>query len=64
MNSTTFRTIIEHDEGGTFHGYAPALQGCHTWGETIEETRKNLREAIELYIQSLVDDGEIVVILA
>lgn len=60
MKSTTFRTIIEPDEGNTFHGYAPALQGCHTWGETIEETRKNLREAIELYIQSLVDDGELI----
>ncbi len=64
MKSTTFRTIIERDEGNTFHGYAPALPGCHTWGETLEETRKNLREAIELYIQSLIDDGEMVVIPA
>ncbi len=42
----TFRTIIEKD-GKYYHGYVPSLPGCHTQGDTIEETRKNLKEAIE-----------------
>lgn len=42
----TFRTIIEKD-GTYYHGYVPSLPGCHTQGDTIEETRKNLKEAIE-----------------
>lgn len=42
----TFRTIIERD-GKYYHGYVPSLPGCHTQGDTIEETRKNLKEAIE-----------------
>ena len=42
----TFRAIIEKD-GKYYHGFAPSLPGCHTQGDTIEETRKNLREAIE-----------------
>lgn len=58
MSNYTFRTIIEPDEGGTFHGYVPALSGCHTWGESIKETQENLKEAIALYIESLIDSGE------
>lgn len=58
--SYTFRTIIEPDENGTFHAYVPALPGCHTWGETLLETRKNLREAILAYLESMREDGETV----
>lgn len=58
MNSHTFRIIIEPDEGATFHGYVPRLPGCHTWGKTIGETRKNLQDAIRVYLESLLDDGE------
>lgn len=54
----TFRTIIEPDEKGTFHGYVPVLSGCHTFGATIEETRKNLKDAIFVYVSSLIADGE------
>lgn len=53
----TFRVIIEKDAKG-YHGYAPALKGCHTWGKTVEDTRKNLQEAIELYVEVLLEDGE------
>lgn len=52
MKSYTYRTIIEPD-GKLFHGYVPALPGCHTFGKTITETKKYLREAIELYVESL-----------
>ncbi len=58
QKSYTFRTIIQGDEGNTFHSYAPALPGCHTWGNSIEETRDHLRDAITAYLQSLVADSE------
>jgi len=58
MNTYTFRTIIEPDENNTFHGFVPILPGCHTWGNTIEETKTRLQDAINLYIESLIDDGE------
>ncbi len=54
----TYRIIIEPDTGGTFHGYVPALPGCHTWGKSIDETKKHLREAIHLYLASLKEDNE------
>ncbi|MFH1456989.1 MAG: type II toxin-antitoxin system HicB family antitoxin [Patescibacteria group bacterium] len=58
MNHYTFRTIIEPDENNTYHGWVPILRGCHTCGDSIEETKKNLKEAIEVYILSLQEDGE------
>lgn len=58
MKNLTYRVIIEPDEKGTYHAYVPALKGCHTWGESIEEAQKNIREAMELYIDSMNDLGE------
>lgn len=54
----TYRVIIEPDEKNTFHAFVPVLSGCHTWGETIEEARKNIKDAIHVYLQSLQADGE------
>ena len=56
--SYTYRIIIEPDENNTYHAYVPALRGCHTWGESIEEARENIRDAIDVYVQSLIADGE------
>ncbi len=58
MKFYTFRAIIEPDENNTFHGYIPLLKGCHTCGDTIEETKNNLKEAVQCYVASLIDDGE------
>lgn len=60
MRTYTFRIIIEPDEKNTFHGYVPSLPGCHTWGKTIEETKKNLKEAIKCHLQGLLKDGEVI----
>ena len=38
--------------------FVPALPGCHTQGETLEETEKNVREAVEVYLESLAAHGE------
>lgn len=41
---------IEKD-GDSFHAYCPELTGCHTFGATIDEALKNLKNAIELYLE-------------
>ena len=48
---------ITASEGG-YVAFVPALPGCHTQGETLEETEKNIREAIELYLESLAVNKE------
>ena len=44
--------IIEQDKHGVF-AYCPELKGCHTQGQTVEEALTNLREAAELYLETL-----------
>ena len=57
MKSYTYRVIIEPDEGG-YHAFVPALQGCHTWGKTIDHARAMTRDAIDVYMRSLTADGK------
>jgi predicted RNase H-like HicB family nuclease len=52
-----FTVIFEKEHEGGYHVFCPTLPGCHTQSETIEEGIKNIREAIELYVETLVEDG-------
>ena len=52
-----FTVIFEKEAEGGYHVFCPTLPGCHTQSETIEEGVENIREAIGLYIESLVEDG-------
>ena len=49
----SYTVIYEEALEGGYIAYVPALTGCHTQGETIEETEDNVREAITLYLESL-----------
>lgn len=44
-------------EGG-YVASVPSLPGCHSQGETLEETEDNIGEAVEAYIDSLIAHGE------
>ena len=44
--------IIEKDENG-FYAYTPELEGCQSQGDTLEEVVKNIKEAVELYLETL-----------
>lgn len=50
----SFSVIYEAAPEGGYIAFAPALTGCHTQGETLEETEKNIKEAIEVYLESLI----------
>jgi predicted RNase H-like HicB family nuclease len=49
-----YTVILEKESVGGFHVFCPALKGCHSEGESETEALENIREAIELYIESLV----------
>ena len=53
-NIYTFRVIIESDEPEGYYGFVPILRGVHTCGNTIDEVKKNIREAIICHIQGLL----------
>jgi predicted RNase H-like HicB family nuclease len=55
--SRKYTVIFEKEEEGGFHVFCPTLRGCHTHSETVEEGLQKIREAVRLYIDSLVEDG-------
>ncbi|MDP2362397.1 MAG: type II toxin-antitoxin system HicB family antitoxin [Ignavibacteria bacterium] len=44
--------IIEKDKFG-YYAYCPDLEGCQTQGDTLDEVTENIKEAIELYLETL-----------
>ena len=38
--------------------YVPDLPGCITTGSTLQETKRNIREAIELHLEAMLEVGE------
>jgi len=57
MTTYYFTVVIEPDEEG-FHAYVPALPGCHTFGDTVDQARTNITEAMELHVEGMLADGE------
>jgi predicted RNase H-like HicB family nuclease len=47
--------VIEQDEYG-YYAYCPELEGCQSQGDTLEEVMANIKEAIELYLETLSED--------
>ena len=54
----SFRVILEPNELGGYTATVPLLPGCISEGDTREEALANIKEAIQLYIESLQADGE------
>lgn len=52
-----FEVVVER-EGDRFHAYCPVLKGCHTWGHTREEAIQYIKEAVELYVEELIEAGD------
>lgn len=51
-----YAVVIEQGEGN-FGAYVPDLPGCVAVGDTVEETRREIREAIEFHIEGMRADG-------
>lgn len=54
---TEYPIVLEKEADGRFSVYAPDLPGCVSWGNTRDEAREHIREAIELWIESAREDG-------
>jgi predicted RNase H-like HicB family nuclease len=53
-----YTVILEREADGGFHAYCPALKGCHSQGDSLDEAVNNIREAIEAYLESIEAHGE------
>jgi len=62
IKTYVFKVIIEEDsfDDGrqAYHVYCPSLKGARTWGYTQEEALKNIREVVEMTVESMIEHGE------
>ena len=54
----SYSVFYEAVSEGGYVAFVPALAGCHTQGETLEEAERHVKEAIELYLESLAAHRE------
>lgn len=52
-----YAVVIERGPNN-LSAYVPDLPGCISTGRTVEEIERNIREAIELHLEGLAEDGE------
>lgn len=58
MKQLTYRILLNPEPEGGYTVTVPALPGCVTWGEDIDNAIEMAKEAIEVYIESMVANNE------
>jgi len=58
MKRLTYRILLNREPEGGYTVTVPALPGCITYGANVDEAIAMAKEAIELYIESLVEHNE------
>jgi predicted RNase H-like HicB family nuclease len=53
-----YTVLIHPGEEGGYWTEVPSLPGCFSQGESVEEALTNTREAIELHVSALREDGQ------
>lgn len=56
--SSSIRVIFEKDQYG-YYAHCPQLPGCHSQGESLEEIKSNIQEAIKLYLSTLTVEEQV-----
>ena len=51
MKTLHLPIIIETDEDGCYIVSCPSFRGCHSYGKTIDEALKNIREVIDMCLE-------------
>ena len=52
-----YTVVLHNAEEGGFWAEVPALEGCYSQGETVEEIMANIKEAIQSHILALQEEG-------
>lgn len=53
-----YTVVFEREADGGYHASCPVLPGCHSQGDTLDDAINNMREAMAVYIESLVAHKE------
>ncbi len=58
MGTYRYTILFDRQPNGGYHAYCPALKGCHSQGDSLDEAIDNMREAVAAYIESVQAHGE------
>ena len=59
MNFYSFEIVIEKEADDTgYFAWSPSLPGCFSNGRTIEDAKRNMREAVTQHVTALLAEGE------
>lgn len=58
MAISVYPVVIRTGESGKYIAECASIIGCYSQGETVEEARQNIREAIELCLEDMREHGE------
>lgn len=59
MNFYTFQIVVEKEpEDPGYFAYSPTLPGCFSNGLTVEETKRNMREALASHLATMAAHGD------
>lgn len=58
MKTLSYRVLLRQEPEGGYTVTVPSLPGCVTYGDNVDHAIEMVREAIELYLESLVAHGE------
>ena len=54
-----YRILVVVEKGkNNYSAYAPEVLGCVSTGKTMEETLRNMQEALQLHLEGIVEDGD------
>jgi predicted RNase H-like HicB family nuclease len=53
MKPLSFET---EKDGKEYHTWCPELPGCHTHGKTVKEALENLKDAVQLYLEIVMEE--------
>jgi predicted RNase H-like HicB family nuclease len=58
MKQLTYRLLLNPEPEGGYTVTVPTLPGCVTWGEDVDHAIEMAKEAIEVYIESMLANNE------
>ncbi len=57
MEALNYKILLREEPEGGFTVFVPSLEGCISYGKDLKEAKRNAKEAIELYLESLKADN-------
>lgn len=59
MKTFVLKVLLNEEADGRWSASIPALHGCSSWGYSQQEALENIKDAAEIYIEDMLDAGEV-----